>query len=238
MNVHTIRYRQSGNVLFYVLIAVALLAALSYAIAESSRGNVQRLSEEKARLVATEILEYATIMANAVGQLRLRGFDDTALCFDDPGWGADDYDHGGCADNAARIFHPEGGGLSWSQPPSDAMDVSATPDTLWHIYGDNEVEGIGTTCAASTCADLLLVVDELDETVCIQINDLLNVTNPSGVPPTDSAIGETRFTGAFGYTATIADEAGGSVMAGKNAACFQKTSAPAEYTFYKVLASQ
>ena len=231
---HT-RTDERGSVIFYVLIAVVLLAALSYAVSNSIRGNVQQLSEDRARLYASEILEYANIMANAVAQLRLRGVDDDMLCFDDPNWGADDYDHAGCTDNLNKIFHPSGAGLTWTQPPSEAMDSAASPDNIWHIYGDNEIQDVGETCGDSSCADLILVVDELAQQTCIEINELLDITNPGDVPPTDTDMGETRYIGAFGYSETIGDEAGVANFRGRTSACFQRTAAPAEYVFYKVL---
>lgn len=229
---------EQGNVLFYILIAIALLASLSYAVSYSTRGSHKALSEDKAKLLATEIIEHGNTLTNAVAQLRLRNVALSDLCFDDSAWGVNDYDHAGCTDNYNKIFHPSGAGLTWSWAPSEAMASSATPDNLWHIYGDNEVSLIGTTCAGSSCADLLLVTDELDQDVCIQINKLLGVSNPSGVPPTDSAIGTTRYIGAFGYAETIGDEVGGEPLRGQAAACFQKTDAPAKYTFYKVLLAQ
>ena len=229
------RSSESGNVLFYIFLAVALLAALSYAISESTRGNVQQLTEERARIYAGEIIEYSNVISNAVAQLRLRGVDDEDLCFDDPSWGANDYDHAGCTDDLNRLFHPDGAGMTWTQPPSDAMATTPTPDNLWHIYGDNEIDDVGTTCGTADCADLILVVDELNIQTCIELNELLNVVNPLGVPPTDSNIGETRFVGTFSAGQVIGNEAGGTNFQGRSSACFQRTSAPAEYTFYKVL---
>jgi hypothetical protein len=75
---------ERGNVMFYILIAVALLAALIFAVAQSGRGNIQQVSEEKARLFATEIIQYTGTMANGVAQLRLRGVRDTEISFDNP----------------------------------------------------------------------------------------------------------------------------------------------------------
>lgn len=229
------RASERGNVMFYIFIAVILLAALSYTIAESSRGNVQQLTSERARIYASELIEYANVMTSAVAQLRLRGVDVEDLCFDDTAWGVNDYDHAGCTDDANKLYSPSGAGLIWTRAPEKAMDESASPDKLWHIYGNNEVQDVGTTCGAAACADLILVVDELAKETCIQINELLGIDNPAGSPPTDSDIGETRYIGVFSYAHTLGDEAGGSAFTGKTAACFQRLAAPTEYTFYKVL---
>lgn len=228
---------ERGNVLFYILIAVALLAALSFVVAHNGRGgNVQQLSKERARLQATEIIEFGNIMSAAVAQLRLRGVKDSELCFDHAAWGAANYNHTpACDDNLNRLFHPAGGGVVWSMAQSEAMDPAAAPDNLWHIYADNEIQDVGETCGAAACADLILVLDELAVEVCQQINGLLGITDAAAAPPTDTAMGETRYVGVFAYAQTLGDEAGGAAFRGKTAACFQKTGAPAEYVFYRVL---
>ncbi len=233
MNNHPTQ-NQRGNVLLYILVAVALIAALSLAISSSMRGNTAQIDEDRAEIIAGELIEYSGIMANAVAQLRLRGVLESQLCFDHTSWGAADYNHAGCTDNINRIYHPSGAGLTWTAAQSQAMDTSATPDNLWHIYSDNEVQGIGTTCGAAACSELILIVDELDQTVCEKINDFLGVPNPSSTVPTDTEIGETRYTGTFGYTETIGDTVGSADLDGRVSGCFQRSAIP-EYVFYKVL---
>ncbi len=224
---------ERGNVMFYILIAVALLAALITAVAQSGRGSIKQVGEEKSRLLASEITEYANSIANAVAQLRLRGVKETDLCFDDANWGGANYNHAGCGDDINKIFHLSGGGITWKNAPEMAMDNAAAPDDLWHIYADNEVQNIGTTCGAAACADLILVVNELSLEVCKQINTLLDVTDPDTAPPGDTGIGTTRYIGVYGYDETIGNEA--SELSGKTAACLHETAAPNEYVFYKVL---
>ncbi len=224
---------QAGNVIFYILIAVTLLAALSFAVSQSGRGSVSQLSEEKARLYATEIIEFGNTMASGVAQLRLRGVALSDVCFDHARWGASDYNHAGCTDNTHRLFHPDGAGLVWAQAPAEAMDSAATPDDLWHIYADNEIKNIGTTTGNASGADLIVLVDELSLSVCRQINDMLGLSASGATPPVDTLYGTTRYTGTFSYTATIGDE--DAVLDGKLSGCFQKTTAPAKYAFYKVL---
>lgn len=226
---------QSGNVLFYILIAVALLAALTFAVAQSGRGSGQQINDERARLIASEMIEYSNTVSAAVAQLRLRGVEESELCFDHQGWGASNYDHSpACTDDFNKIFDIEGAGVTWSEAPSEAMDDSATPDNLWHIYGDNEVQNIGSTNGDATSSDLILVADELALNVCQQINVLLDITDTAIAPPTDNDMGETRYVGAFGYSQSIADEAGGALLEGQSSGCFENTT-DNEYVFYKVL---
>lgn len=231
------RQNESGSAIFYVLIAVSLLGALIFAVSNSSRDSTKHLSEDKARLIATDLIEYSNTVANGVAQIRLRGVADTSLCFDDPQWPAD-YNHAGCTDDRNKIFHVSGAGVVWSKAKNEAMDSAATPDELWHFYGNNEIDQVGTTCGAANCADLIMVADELLPEICIELNNKLGVTNPSGAPPTDTAFNETLYKGAYGFNNVIGDEGGGVYLRGKTSACFQKTGAPAEYVFYKVLVAR
>jgi hypothetical protein len=222
---------QSGNVLFYVLVAVVLLGALTYAVTQTSRSGGTGITAERARIFATELLEDANSFAAATSQLRLRGVAPTAMCFDHASWGGANYNYAACTEDKNKLYAPDGGGLNWSSAPEEAMDSATTPDNLWHFYGNNEVEGVGTTAGDATSADLIVMVDELALPVCQQINKLLGVTTSADTaPPTDTAYGATRFIGAFAYTETIGDE--DALLAGKTAAC---VNAGGEYAFYKVL---
>lgn len=114
------------------------------------------------------------------------------------------------------------------------MDSTASPDNLWHFYGDNEIESIGTTNNDATSTDIMLITNELAESVCRQINKLLGINETSDPIPTDTEIGETRYIGAFTYSQTIGDEAGSALLSGKTSGCFENTT-DSSYTFYKVL---
>ncbi|MEO6216659.1 MAG: hypothetical protein ABIO86_11555 [Sphingomonas sp.] len=63
--------RTSGNVLFLILIAISLFAALSYAVTSSSRSGPGNASKESAHLMAATILQYATLVQVEVDKLRM-----------------------------------------------------------------------------------------------------------------------------------------------------------------------
>lgn len=241
---------ERGNVLFYILIAVALLAALIFAVAQSGRGNIQQVSEEKARLFATEIIQNTGTMANGVAQLRLRGVRDTEIDFDNP---VVSYPNANCVDNTCKLFHPGGAGLTYSTPDMQWLDETAAAATSfgtvggligqWYFPYNTCVWQVGTggdNCHADTgdVTELMVWLPWVRREVCIQINELLGIPNPSDEPP---AIGGTminttapKFAGTYPTGVHVHVQ-----MPTVTAACVYHSSAPAApglgYFYYKVL---
>lgn len=221
------RAKESGNAMFYILIAIALLAALSYAVAQGGRTGAQNLTEDRQRLLATEIIDYADIMKKTVQMLRLRGSQFSDLSFASANLAG--YGVPGAAP-AHELFNSEGGSLLYKKPDDDAL---ASPSD-WVFTATNEIENIGTTGGAAGNADLLMVLQPILKDVCTRINILLGVDNPAGDPPADADIDTTTpFTGSDGFAQSVGDDPG-SALAGRNAGCFRET-ASGNYYFYQVL---
>ncbi len=210
---------QSGNILFYILIAVALLAALSFTVAQSGRGSMSNLSNEKAALYATEIIEYGNILAQATSQIRLRGYKDTQISFENTK--VTGYTNTNCTEDECEIFHVNGGGINWSAPPKNTND-----GTDWLITVNN-ITNIGTTSV-----DLVMLLQNVNLSVCQQINKKLYGTIT--IPQEEDTITLTKFTGTYSGL-SISDS--GNVMAGNYAYCFEGNSTPAAgtYHYYQVL---
>lgn len=65
--------RQRGNILFLILLAVVLFAALSYAVTQSMRGGGKDSSDEKNQLAASAILNQITLWRGSYERLRVSG---------------------------------------------------------------------------------------------------------------------------------------------------------------------
>lgn len=225
------RSSESGNILLYILIAVALLAALSYAISKSNTGSTTQLNSERSKLAATEILEYASILGNAASQLRLRGCKLTEISF--VGATGTYTNANAPTDNTCHVFHASGGGINIQAPPAAALVTSTTP---WTFSADMEVSGVGTTCTADGCADLVAYIPGVKDSVCDAINESAGIDSPTTRPvQTDASFG--TFQGAYTYVDTLGDQAGTTKLASKNAGCFQST-ADGVFIAYKVLLSR
>lgn len=226
------RKGERGNAMIYILVAITLLVALTYTVMQGSRSSTQGLVEDRRHLLATDIIEYSESVKKAVTMLRLRGITVAQLEFDYPG--AVGYDNPGCAAGTCNIFNPAGGAIIYKVADAEALATAQD----WLFIGNNKIQRVGTNCATAACSEILIVLPDVTEAVCIELNDMLSVTNPSGIPPEDADIDTgTPYIGTLGADATIGDEAGSSALSGKTAGCFKET-ASGSYFFYQVLLPQ
>lgn len=247
--------KYSGNVLFLILLAVALFAALSYAVTQSSRSGGNSISGEQAELFAAQIVQYASNMEQTIQRLRLsNGCRDTQISFNFDNNGNGDYTDPGedynntnsPEDLRCHVFHPNGGNLARPDFDEGMFDSSLEGTTLVpFIYGTEAysiscVENVGTdtdtNCTAagdgSAHADLLFILPYIREDVCRALNDRL--LGDSAIPEDGgNMIYGNRFGGSFGATAQISN------VSGALSACITSDSgtriASGEYAYYHVL---
>ncbi len=210
-----------GSIMIYILIAVGLLAALSFAVSQSGRGSGGTVGAERQRLLATEILEYGEIISNTVAQLRLRGVPVNQLSFARP------EDAGFDDQPEAEIFNPAGGAAIYQPPPREAVNIIGQ-DYLF--LAGNQVPGAGTTCVTADCADLVLAIPNVSEAVCLQINRLLSI---GGAPPdTPMDLDHLFSPGANPFTAPVSM----AVPTGQREGCVNNTTpTPSIFVYYKLL---
>lgn len=216
---------ETGNVLFIILIAVALLAALSFAITQSSQsGGSGTINRERASLIASEILSTSNIIAETVTKLRLSGCTENQISFDTPKLTG--YSNASApGDNSCNVFHINGGGLNY-QPlnPEAANGAFST----WYFTSDFEIQDIGTTDGSDDSNELLIYTARINETTCAELNRLTLAS--SDIPTLTIPFVPSQFTGAYSYRMTLSD----ANIDGQRAACVFDT-ASNSYNFYRVL---
>ena len=228
---------EQGNVFFYILLAVALFAALSYAVSRNNTGSTDIFTDEQAKLAAQEIIEYGNTVANAVQKLRLRGCSDTEISFENDVVGG--YINANSPiDNSCHVFHVDGGGINWAQPPRNA---SIHANTNYNFTGYFCIFSVGKnpSCIGSDCIDneeLSMFLPNVTFEVCLKINEYIGIENPSNSPPQDSLhsfIEGFEFQGI--YNALGLGIRG--VLDGQLSACYEGDTIPAAgtYHYYQVL---
>lgn len=197
---------ESGNILFLILIAVALFAFLSYVGAQSTRSSGGTGAQENTSMRASQIIQYATYTEQAVLRMRFRDVAPEDFCFDDDNWGHDDYYHAGCDSIKNRVFSnaPEGGNIPWRIPPVGSNDGSP-----WYFPANVCIAGLGKSVeqncdsdGTGDSEDLVMILPNIDKDVCMAINEHLDIANPGRRPPqiggTMYPAGMPKFTGGYG----------------------------------------
>ncbi len=254
MNMYKRSYEQ-GNALFLILIAVALFAALSYAVTNSTRsgGGVSSLTETE--LIKTSVIaQRGAQIKTAIDRMKIiHGVQNWEICFDHANWGHNNYNYSSCNNVETNIFNSEGGGVAFGTPDSDWLDTanSGRPRYGQYVFQSRRVEGIGTDSGSGgSMNDLVMYLPHLKKDVCVKINEGLGITNPSGDPPTEPNETNPKYfqctfgeSGSHCYGSSIqtAIDGTGDELVGKEAGCARFTNAfggATSYTFYQVLVAR
>ncbi|MBX2834717.1 MAG: hypothetical protein KTR28_07070 [Micavibrio sp.] len=177
---------QRGSAIFMILIAIALFAALSFAVGNMMRGgNSDMLTEERAALTANGILDYAALLKRTIQDLRIsNACEDTDISFANTTVAG--FTNG--ANVSCQVFHSSGGAAKYTAPAADAGTA-----TEWTFTGHHSIHQVGGTPNAS---DLLMILPNVNDAVCSQINQKLgraqSITG-SGTTSVSSA----KFTGTY-----------------------------------------
>ncbi len=171
------RTSESGNVLFLILIAVALFAALSYAVTQSTRSGGGDTTGETSLISSTQVTQYQASVRTAILRMMVtNSVEPTELLFDDPTLFAAFCDTPANSPNC--VFHPDGGAASYQVATSDVVSVAGT---AWVYNSENQVDELGRFGAANAVNNVEIVafLPNVRQGVCERINKELGI---AGVP--------------------------------------------------------
>jgi len=166
------RYKESGNVLFLILIAVALFAALSYAVTQSSRSGGGDAAGETNLINSAQLTQYPAGIRTSIIRMIVNGADVNTLEFNTPA------DYANCTAGFGRcVFHPAGGGATSMMAPGNLMDGGTAGQ--WIFNGANEINLVGTTVGGdaptAATADMIAFLPGITSVLCRRINDELGI---------------------------------------------------------------
>lgn len=239
---------ESGNVLFLILIAVALFAALSYVVTQSTRSGGGSTEKEKNILSSAQMTQYPTALRTAIIRMILGGLAIENIMFNAPGAFSD-------ISTNALVFHPQGGGANYQEAPADLSPSGTTP-IAWYYNAKFRVPGIGID-TDGIGNDLIAFLPGISAGICAQVNDQLGIiiappcegssdlTNgvpeaPAAVTAANIASSQTKANAAavFTFPTTGVAIAGtgscATIFDRKASGCFYDI-AGAKYVYYSVL---
>ncbi|MFN3826971.1 MAG: hypothetical protein ACK4NR_05025 [Micavibrio sp.] len=227
---------EEGNVLFLILIAVVLFAALSYAVTRSTNASSGSVDNESNKIAAAQIIQYPAGLRASIIRMTIGGMNAEDLRFDIPS------DFSGLSGFTDQVFHPYGGGATWTEAPADLME-NEMPGR-WYFNAEFEIENIGLNSVSENRGnEIIAFLPGIKGGICSIINNDLGL---SGVPTIATDI-STRYslkmTVTDGY-ALPSDEVvlgvsagnGSAVITGQPFGCFLNSNG--NYVYYHVLADR
>ena len=234
---------ESGNVLIFVLIAIALLGGLTALLSRSGSSTNETGDYEQTSIAVSDMLRYVNGLERAVDQLRQRGCSENQLSFQYDADSDGDYNDTGetpnyhntnaPADLSCHIFHQNGGGQTWEDSPSGT-------DLNYRIISTSLINQVPDPTVSAGNNELLIYVGGFDLEACNEINR--QADKSLSTPPThngSSFLGTTVFTGSLGSGGSALDcNDGTGDCIGIKTACLNTNSTNAHeepYIFYHVL---
>jgi hypothetical protein len=158
---------ERGNVLFLILIAVALFAALSYVVTQSTRSGGGTTEREQSILNSAQMTQYPTALRTAIIRMILGGTRIENVLFNAP-------DAFSTISVNRLVFHPNGGGAVFQTAPADLMAGTANQQGSWNFNAEYHVVGLGVDTVNGN--DLIAFLPGVSAAVCRQANEQLGIT--------------------------------------------------------------
>lgn len=234
---------QSGNVFIIILAGVVLFGMLMFTFSRSGQKGTGNLTKQQAKIGAQEILNYANLIEQAVNKVRRDGCSENEISFsnsvfqltDGTPLHPDGHNSNTPLDGKCEIFKSTGANQvaqELSNLIAGNFGSSVKPGHMFTTMYDHL--GIGK----DGISDLIWLGVDIKKEVCIEINNLVGVTNSTNEPPLeDDTDGiQSSYSGDFSAgMAIIGDEA--PELIAKPAYCFKRSAGPGAgiYLFAYVL---
>ncbi len=229
---NTYRQSEAGNVLFLILIAVALFAALSYAVTQSTRSSGDASSETNL-ISSASITQYPSAIRTATVRMIINGTGPTELLFDPPS----SFGSLSAVQQARNVFHPSGGQATFQNAPADIMANNAQGQ--WFFNTHFEVLNLGTAVASSSDGNEIIgFLPGIKQGICSKLNDEAGIGTTIPVVTASISANYSQQQN-ISYTLPASETILGTVasttlLSGQPFGCFRNT-ATGDYVYYHVL---
>ena len=182
---------QRGSILFMILLAVVLFAALNYAVTSSNGGDTKNASSESADAAAAEILGWFASLDSAIMRMKLNG-----IAYEDMSFGYQSYSQNGavystnyihntrCVTTTCMIFKSDGGGV---KPPDFSQYAPLEPTGWTPTYlkaGLSYIKMMQWPGAGSPLNDVVLYIQAVRPEICASFNSKIGISSmPSSTGP-------------------------------------------------------
>ena len=168
-SVKSLHSTEHGNVLFLILIAVALFAALSYAVTNSNRTSSVSMSYERAKSCVAEIDSLFSSIQTGITRIRAKGYEDYEIdvstnMYKTKSGVVMNTANATCTSNDCRIYADRGGNVPAMILSPDCLDANdgyipsgGAPGHVW--FEALSIPEIGTPTENSLFARIIRIND-------------------------------------------------------------------------------
>jgi Tfp pilus assembly protein PilX len=200
--------RARGNALFMVLIAIVVLAALTYAISQSSTEQSSVLPRQTSANEINQLITYTSALGGALQQMVTNGENpNTLYCSNSCSCSSSSCSGGSSccgvsllqpgqagfetAPSNLKIYHPLGGGITYMSQSSPATTAVAKG---YNINPNAIITGVGCSSGTGCPGHIVFGATISSVSYCEQINNILTGTSLTTVPPVMNGDFTTLFT--------------------------------------------
>lgn len=196
------RDSQRGNMLFLILIAIALIGSLTYAITSSSQTDNVGISKEQLVIRLSEIQAYASELERGITFLQQNTLSEQNIRFSIPGSVDNGYDllSNDSDGTENQIFAKNGGGVTYRLV--DAAIFADNTANDWDFYGGTHLPGVGI----ENRAELIAVLPNVTQQFCEAINEVNGQTDAQPEDTSDCLYTNTTNRFGVGTTPTTFDD--------------------------------
>lgn len=162
---------QSGNVLFMILVAIALLGIITAIVSNYSSEQKETLDRQTSDAQISVLLNHASTLGVAVMNLTIQGVEPTSVYQvlstvkpGDVGFDAEPHQY--------KIYHPLGGGVGYASSTSNT--TSEAMATNFNINKESIIMGVGRSDAI--VGDVLFTAKIVSSDYCKTINKKISGT--------------------------------------------------------------
>jgi len=240
--------QERGNVLFIILIAVALFAALSYAVTSSSRSSGDNSKEEEEELEVAKVLNYLSHVSFGVTRIRASGTPLSQIDFYTNKRITSEgdvvvRDNELCIETTCEVFSADGGGVSYYAFP-ELGEVDPLPNGHLPSYlrpGELDAWLVNIHDVGTELPEMALIISSVKPELCEKINQKFEIPGLVTADTRARTIWHKDKADALNDTSLdpFGASASDSVLAGKRTFCARRSPpAPEGYMVIHVVEEQ
>lgn len=172
--------RESGNVLFLILLIVAVVAVISYVVTQGGSGH-PRPNHNKGAISSASVMQYAKSIKKGVKRLTDKGVALNDIEFYAP---IDSHftEMAETETSKTLLFHPDGGGVTYF--PVDSDDVEKRIRSLRrHQNGNWYFSHVKVRRVGTYRKEIVAILDYVKKDTCSEINQ--EITGNADIPQVD-----------------------------------------------------